>query len=241
VKRILLGALVATTAAVAIPSAANAATCTFNPAARSIDVRYSVGDSTVTLKPAALKLQYKDGAGLHDCLDATRNQTATQVNTDKVTVKPATGTGPQTQTTVIDETERSLRSLNTALQVFVLTGTNDLLKIDKGSRGDRVVLKEQTGGLAFGPLVDHNGDGDPEVRMTTGTSGSAVQVDGGAGDDTLDASAVKTYRAFLFGEGGNDTFFGGAQADVIDGGLGTLDQGHVNLSQDKVSGVEKLF
>lgn len=52
----------------------------------------------------------------------------------------------------------------------------------------------------------------------SGTTG--IRLEGGAGDNTFDASAVTSYPVWLRGFDGNDTLRGGSQADRLEGGNG---------------------
>lgn len=64
--------------------------------------------------------------------------------------------------------------------------------------------------------------GSPFADVVTLLSAGAEQVwqlDGGAGDDSLNASSA-TAEVTLLGGDGNDTLIGGAAADVLDGGTG---------------------
>jgi Ca2+-binding RTX toxin-like protein len=257
VKRIILGTLAATAAIVAIPSAANAATCTYDSTAHTMDVRYRATESSVTVKPTPGSITVSDGGVLSSCFDPANNKAATLTNTNKLTIKAATGTGAQSQRTVIDETGTAFADFNPALDLFVFTGTNDRLVLNKGSRNDTVRLMEQTGGLALGPMVDLDYNNEPDLRMTT--SGSVVEVHGGFGKDLVDALSAVTFRTEQFGEGnddvlvggqsadhlfgqdGNDTLFsdGDKAADVVDGGPQT-DRAKIDFAFDKVTSVESF-
>ena len=123
--------------------------------------------------------------------------------------------------------------------------------LKKGARNDNVRL---TDGL--GPELDLDYNFEPDVRITT--SNTSVEVDGGAGNDLIDASKVKFFRTDQLGEGGNDVLEGGAkndglfgtagddvifsagdapQVDVVQGGEGT-DRGKVDFGFDQFSSIE---
>jgi len=216
-RRILLGTLLGVAAVVSIPSAsASAATCAFDSTAHTMDVRYRANEGAVTVRASA-SLMYSDAGVLRSCLDPTTNRAATAANTSKLTIKGPSGAGPQTQMTTLDESAMPLADQNPALDVFVFTGTNDRLVVKKGVRNDSVHLMEQTG-LAVGPLIDLDYNGEPDVRMTTG--GSVVEVQGGAGTDFIDASSAHSYRTDQYGEDGADVLKGGTQPDNLFGALG---------------------
>jgi len=254
-RRILLGALLGVAAITSLPAAsATAATCTFDSAAHTMDVRYRASESNVTVKAVA-SLQFSDAGVLRPCLDPITNRAATSANTNRLTIKGPSGAGAQTQTTTIDETATTFGDQNPALDINVLTGTNDRLIVRKGIAKDSVHLMEQTEGVAFGPLIDLDYNGEADVRMTT--SGSVVEVHGGPSGDLIDAAAVRTYRTDLYGEdngdvlmggaqadnlfgaGGNDTLLaeGDGQADKVDGGADT-DKAKVDFGLDSFTGIE---
>ena len=249
-RKLILGALIGATAVVALPQAANAATCTYDGATKRMDVRYSAGESSVTIKPGNT-LQFSDGGLLRTCFDPATGKAATGSNTVKLVVKGVSGTGPQSQTTFLDETGASLIDLNRQLDMFVLTGTNDRLVIKKGARNDSVRLQD-----GLGPEVDLDYNNENDVHMTT--SDTTVEVDGGAGNDLVDASSVRFYNTDQLGEGGNDVLVGGAmkdalfgladadilfsdgdagQNDIVNGGEGS-DRGKVDFAFDQVFSIE---
>lgn len=254
-RKLLLGALAATAAIVSVPSAANAATCSYDSTAHTMDVRYRAAESSVTIKPTPGSITVSDGGVLSSCFDPTNNRAATLTNTNKLTIKAATGYGPQTQRTVLDETGTTFADFNPALDITVLTGTNDRLVLNKGSRNDNLRLMEQSGGLALGPLVDLDYNNEPDLRMTT--NDSVVEVHGGFGKDLVDALSAQTYRTeqfgegnddvlvggkfsdYLFGQDGNDTLFsdGDKSVDVLDGGPQT-DRAKVDFAFDKYTSIE---
>jgi Ca2+-binding RTX toxin-like protein len=217
-RRILLGALIGASALTAIPTAANAsATCTYDSAKRSMKVRYGVSDTAVTVRNGA-GLEFREGAsGFRNCFSTTGVR-ATAANTDAVTITGASGTGAARQVTTIDETAGDFSDSNPNLRFTVLTGTGgDRLVVREGSGNNFMILRNQTGSLAFGPAIDLDSDGDIDVRMTTGFD-SVVQVNGGGGNDILDAGPANVYQVVLLGESGNDTLRGGSKQDTLDGG-----------------------
>jgi Ca2+-binding RTX toxin-like protein len=251
-QKLILGGLLATAAIAAVPSAASAApaSCTFDSAARTMEVRYGAGQTAMTIKNGA-SILFQDGATLRPCFDATTGKAATAFNTNKLTIKAVSGTGAQTQMTTIDETAAGFPEQNPNLHLFVFTGTNDRLVIKDGAGKDNIRLQD-----SLGPLIDLNMDGKDDLTMTT--SNTTVDVDGGAGDDALDASGVHFYSTNLIGGDGNDFLFGGAKVDglfgtngndeifardglseTVAGGAGT-DTVHVDGS-DIRSGVETTF
>jgi len=251
-RKLILGALIGATAVVALPQAANAATCTYDGATKRMDVRYSAGESSVTIKPSNTLL-FSDGGLLRSCFDPATGKAATGANTVRLTVKAVSGTGPQTQKTILDETSASLIDQNRALDMFVLTGTNDRFVLKKGARNDSVRL---TDGL--GPEIDLDYNSENDVHMTT--SNTSVEVDGGAGNDLIDALGVRFYNTDQVGEAGNDVLVGGAkkdglfgsfgddvlfsdgdpgQVDIVQGGDGT-DRGKVDFSFDLFGQIERF-
>ncbi|RKQ91760.1 hypothetical protein C8N24_1588 [Solirubrobacter pauli] len=217
-RKLLVGALAATAAVAAIPSAANAATCNYSSASKQMEIRYRAGETALTVKPGGT-IQYTDGNSLLNCFDSTTGRAATPATTAKLLIKAPTGAGAAPQLTILDESTATFADFNRQLDIFVLTGTNDQLRLQRGPRKDLIHLMDQSGGLAIGPMIDLDFNGEPDVRMTT--NNSLVRVDAGGGDDAVDATGVVSYRTSLFGEGGNDFLFGTKQADVIDGGLNT--------------------
>jgi hypothetical protein len=249
-RKLILGALIGATAIVSLPSAANAATCTYDGATKRMDVRYRSGESSVTIKPGNT-LQFSDGGLLRTCFDPATGKAATGANTVRLTVKAVSGTGPQTQKTILDETSASLIDQNRALDMFVLTGTNDRFVLKKGARNDSVRLSD-----SLGPEIDLDYNLENDVHMTT--SNTSVEVDGGAGNDLIDASLVRFYNTDQIGEAGNDVLVGGAkkdglfgsfnddvlfsdgdpgQIDIVQGGDGT-DRGKVDFGFDQFSQIE---
>ncbi|MDA0163285.1 hypothetical protein OM076_23625 [Solirubrobacter ginsenosidimutans] len=221
-KRILLSALIGASAIAAIPSAANASTtCTFDSAKRKLEVRYGAGDTRVTVRNG-FGLEFRAGTtgAFQNCFSAT-GVMSSAANTDKVTIAAANSTAAALpQTTTIDESQGDFSSSNPKLQFFVLTGTGgDRLVVNETSSLDQVGVQNQTGGLAIGPAVDLDMDGDIDIRMTTGFD-SVVQVNGNGFSDLLDASKLTVAQAVLIGGDGNDTLKGGSKQDNLDGGIG---------------------
>jgi RTX calcium-binding nonapeptide repeat (4 copies) len=68
-------------------------------------------------------------------------------------------------------------------------------------------------------VIGEGGNDTFVVNDLTGTGVELVKFNGGAGDDTLDASASSTQIEALGGEG-NDTLDGGSANDSLDGGAG---------------------
>src|SRR4051794_13127369 len=214
-RKLILGALAGAAALAAVPSAANAATCSYDQTAHKMSVRYGASDTSVTVRDDT-GLRYSEAGGfLRNCVSPT-GVVASAGNTDTLEIRAASGTGANAQSTVIDETGGKFQASNRLLELHVLTGTNDRLTIREGSNRDSVSLADQTG-LGFGPAIDLNADGHVDVKMTT--DDSIVEVDGGGDNDTLDASAVLSYGTVLVGQTGNDVLIGGKKkADVLDGG-----------------------
>jgi hypothetical protein len=211
-SRILLGALAGVTALVAIPSAANAAaTCSYSPSTRTMTATYSAGDSALTVRNGQFLQISDNGVSFRNC------GAATAANTDSVVVRGPSGQGAAQQTTTIDERSGGdFAESNPKLHFTVLTGTNDRLVIREGGLPDAMHLMDQSG-LAQGPAIDLDYDGDIDIRMTTG-SDSIVQVNGGGGADFIDATSVRTYHTVQLGEAGNDGLLGGHLSDSFDGG-----------------------
>jgi hypothetical protein len=255
-RRIILGTLLGVAAVVSIPSAANAATCDYDSSARTMDVRYRAGEQAVTVANSNT-LQYSDGASMWSCYDLDTSKPATGGTVNKLTIRAASGTGAQAQKTTIDETHGEFTESNPNLQMYVFTGTNDHLVLNKGGGDNRVQVAEQSG-LALGPEVDLNYDGRPDLRMTT--SSSLVEVRAGSGRDLIDATRARTFPTWQYGGPGNDTLFGSQSpgdllegegeadslysfddnlGDVVRGGSGA-DKGMFDYPVDSVSGVETV-
>jgi hypothetical protein len=219
-RRILIGGLLSAAAIAAVPSAASAsATCSYDQASRTMNLRYAAADTNVTVTNGATLQFGKAGEPFRSCFSPT-GAAATAANTDAVVIKAASGTGAAKQTTTIDEHNGDFSSSNPRLHFTILTGTGgDRLIVRETSGLDQVKLLDQTGGLAIGPAVDLDSDGDIDIRMTSGFD-SVVEVDGGGSSDLLDASAATVFQAVLVGEAGNDTLKGGKKADGFSGGPG---------------------
>jgi Ca2+-binding RTX toxin-like protein len=219
-KRILLTALIGASAVAAIPSAANASTtCTFDSAKRKLEVRYGAGDTAVTVRNGfGLEFRAGTSGAFQNCFSAT-GVMASAANTDKVTIAAANSTAAALQqTTTIDESRGDFSASNPKLQFFVLTGTGaDRLVVNETSSLDQVGVQDQTGGLAIGPAVDLDMDGDIDIRMTSGFD-SVVQVNGNGFADLLDASKLTVAQVVLVGGDGNDTLKGGSKQDSLIGG-----------------------
>jgi Ca2+-binding RTX toxin-like protein len=215
-RRTLTAALLGAAALAALPSAASAsATCTYDQATRTMNVRYGATDTSLTMRNGATLLYSEGGGFLRSCFSSS-GVAATATNTDRVIIKAATGTGAAHQTTTIDESFGGFPESNPNLQFVVLTGTNDRLIIDETAGNDRVRLMEQTGSLALGPAVDLNYDGKTDLRMTT--NDSVVQVNADGGNDLVDATLAQTYQTVQLGADGNDVLVGGKKGDLLDGG-----------------------
>src|SRR3954463_6740032 len=103
-RKILLGALAGAAALAAIPSVASAsATCSYDQSTRAMTVRYGVSDTSVTLRNGST-LQYSEAGGFFRSCFSTAGVAATGANTDKLTIRGASGTGANAQNTIIDET-----------------------------------------------------------------------------------------------------------------------------------------
>ena len=216
-KRILLGALLGVTAIAAVPSAANAAaSCSYNPSTRTMDMRMAPGETNVTVVNGPTLKFGKAGDFLRSCISSNGVQ-ATAANTDSVIVRGPSGEGAAKQTTTIDETNGDFSDSNPKLHFTVLTGTNDRLVVKEGAGNNFVILRDQTGGLAIGPAVDLDSDSDIDIRMTSGFE-SVVEVDGGKGNDILDAGPASVFQVVLDGQAGNDTLRGGKKQDNLIGG-----------------------
>jgi Ca2+-binding RTX toxin-like protein len=218
-KRILLGALIGASALAAIPSAASAtATCNYDTAKRQMSVRYGAADTAVTVRNGS-GLEFREGSnGFRNCFSTTGVR-ATAANTDSVSISGATGTGAAVQNTTIDETNGDFSDSNPKLRFAVITGTGaDRLTIKEGSGNNFVTVRNQSTGLGFGPEIDLDSDGDADINKVG--FDNIVQINGGTGNDILDAGPNTTAQVVLLGEAGNDTLRGGIEQDNLDGGPG---------------------
>jgi Ca2+-binding RTX toxin-like protein len=217
-RRTVIAGLLGAAAIAAVPSAASAsANCSYDQATRTMNLRYGAADTNLLVTNGPT-LQYSQGGGFLFSCFSTSGVPATAANTDKVVIKAASGTGAAVQTTTIDEHNGRFLESNPKMQFFVFTGTGrDRLIVRETSGADRVRLLNQTGGLAIGPAVDLNYDGQVDVRMTTGFD-SIVQVNAGGGADLIDASTASVYQTVQLGEGGNDVLVGGKLGDNLNGG-----------------------
>jgi Ca2+-binding RTX toxin-like protein len=213
-SRLLLGALVGISAVAALPSAANASSsCVYSPSARTMTIQFGASDSALTVRNGGT-LEYRDAAGtFRSCFGG--GVFATGANTDRVSIK-ASANPKGFQSVTIDETNGDFSDTNPRLHFSVLTGTGfDRLTVKENAGASNVRLRQQTG-LGIGPAVDLDFDGDDDINMTT--TEAVVQIDGGNGNDFLDASNVSGYQVVLQGENGNDTLIGGKRGDTLDGG-----------------------
>lgn len=111
-------------------------------------------------------------------------------------------------------------------QPFVVTGTagRDLIIVREGDNGRlSVTVNGRTAHvqLAAGQTIDVFGLGGDDRIYVHGLARSAI-IDGGAGNDLIDASGVRrsTTALKLIGGDGNDLLLGGAGDDLIYGGAG---------------------
>jgi Ca2+-binding RTX toxin-like protein len=218
-RRILLGALIGASAIAAVPSAASAtATCNYDSAKRQMQVRYGAGDTAVTVRNGP-GLVFREGtSGFRNCFSTTGVR-ATAANTNSVSITAATGTGAAQQTTTIDETNGDFSDSNSKLRFGVVTGTGaDRLVVKEGSGNNFVTVRNQSSGLGFGPEIDLDSDGDADINKVG--FDNVVQINGGSGNDILDAGPNTTAQMVLLGEAGNDTLRGGSKQDNLDGGIG---------------------
>ncbi|MDA0173305.1 hypothetical protein OJ998_29650 [Solirubrobacter taibaiensis] len=234
-RRILLGALLGATAFAALPAAANAATCSFDSSTGAMDIRYRVGESSVRLiNEVAYK--YSDGGSLLLCIDAGTGIKARIDTTREISIRAAAGTAGLKQTTVLEDWTGDFADINPNLDISVLTGTDDRLVIVDGPFSANMRLMEQTGSLAFGPLIDLNADHKPDLRMTT--LNSVVEVRGGGRGDKIDATLAQSYNVELYGESGEDFLLGGQRSgDLLDGGsAGDTLYSHLDDKSDTIRG-----
>jgi hypothetical protein len=226
-KRILLGALAGVIAVVALPSAANAAaTCSYSSSTRTMTVTYGAGDSTLAIRNGQFLQISDNGVTFRNCGAPTFG------NTDKVVVKaPLNSAG--FQNTIIDETAGDFSDSNSKLRFTVLTGTGgDHLTIKETGTDDKMSLK--TGGLAVGPAIDLDMDGDTDIGMT---DAGVVEVFGNGGRDTLDARGAP-YTVFLHGGTNDDILIGGLRGgNWLEGGANNdLLSSNLNNLADVVDG-----
>jgi hypothetical protein len=212
--KLLLGALAGAITIAAVPSAAHAAaTCSYDAAKRTATIQYGATDSSVTVVNRGA-IQFSEAGGFMRSCGA-----ATTANTNKVSIK-ASANPLGFQNTIIDERNGDFSDSNPNLRFSVLTGSgsaHDRLTIRQGAGNDNIRLREQTG-LAFGPAVDLDFDGDDDITML-GTE-AVVEVFGGNDLDFLDASLASSYQVILHGEDGADDLFGGRKPDLLEGGAG---------------------
>lgn len=112
---------------------------------------------------------------------------------------------------------------------FDFGGTDDSITLDDEGIPDNGILRLSSVSSsetvhfsnAIGTVVIDAGDGDDSVTILPIDSGftAAIEVRGGSGNDTINASAAAT--AFLLnGNAGNDTVTGGAGNDILSGEAG---------------------
>lgn len=214
-RRIILGMLASAAALVAIPSAANAATCTYDPATAEMNVRYGPTDTAVTLANNG-DLQYSESGGfMRSCYSPT-GVAARAANTAKLTVKGFSGSGPQRQVTTFDERGGNIIDGNPNMDVFLFTGTGgDRVIFREGAGTDVITLTDSPG---IGPAADLDNNGTVDFSSSLGFD-SVVEVYGGGSGDLINAMNASTFQILAFGEGGVDTLLGTKKGgDTLDGG-----------------------
>lgn len=114
---------------------------------------------------------------------------------------------------------------------------HDALTINGSPANDSFTLSRANGGVSVAratggrPVLDleaiedvmvltGGGADRVVVKDMTGSGIETLTIDGGAGADRLDASAVTTLGVTLFGGTGNDTLLGGGGNDRLEGGAG---------------------
>jgi Ca2+-binding RTX toxin-like protein len=123
--------------------------------------------------------------------------------------------------------------------------TNPLISIEGGRGADTLRVRYPNGGAGlpsikfdggsgFDRVFVYGGDGDDIINLVQQGAFAAsipgnmimlanvesLTIWAGAGDDTVDASGLKTIRATIYGEAGDDHLVGGQASDTIYGGWG---------------------
>ena len=190
-----------------VPSAARAASCTFDPSTATVSV--SVGSDTTTLSVLSGNLM----------ADGSQCGSATVTNTDTIEVSATGGT------LVIDlsggpfapgQTQESSGQSEIEFTGNLGSGT---LRIDGSDGADTIAAG--TDGVNLN--ADENAD-DVDVTLTTV---SMMVVNGGSGNDKLiwdgqeGTGSISTISGAFDGGDGNDLLAGSAADDTIAGGPGT--------------------
>ncbi len=96
------------------------------------------------------------------------------------------------------------------------------------------VLEINVATIAATKAEFQTGDGDDVLTLLSTPAGLNIGADGGAGNDTIDASAL-TQSVVLVGSGGSDKLWGGSGNDALFGGAGD-DQLHGGAGDDRLIG-----
>jgi Ca2+-binding RTX toxin-like protein len=216
----------------------------------------AVGGAPMTLRNSNT-ITFRDGSGVNrSCFSPVTGAAATSFNTTKIRVR--TSSAAAFQDTVIDESNngRFVTAAGARMFIVVTTGTgNDHLDVRLGTGIDTANIS--SGGLSFGPSIDLDRNGTPDIAMTLA---GLVSVDGGAGSDLLDGTGALSFQLELKGGiDGNDTLRGGKLTDFLSGGPGIdrieskgdntrdfvdggadLDRAFVDFGRDSVVNVETV-
>lgn len=203
---LLLSGVVVGVAPLGATSAAAAVACTYTGGTRTAAITMAAGDSaTIVLSGTALDV------------NGAQCQTATVTNTDTVTVTGSTGS----ESVTLDLGGGAFTNGNGDIAFALSMGGN-------GPAGDSFTIDgaPTANNIVFGANgVDLTNDGSVDVT-TPGNTVENFAVNAGAGDDKVSgAGSTATGAAFgtalsLNGGAGNDTLTGGNGADTFVGGAG---------------------
>lgn len=130
----------------------------------------------------------------------------------------------------VDVTAASIETINISSDDTAVTASGIAHALDLNATSLKTVTVTGDAGVNFtgsdlGTALtsfDASGVTKGAVTLTTGALAAAASIKGGAGDDTLNASAVtsSTVAVTIDGGAGNDTLTGGAGNDTLTGGAG---------------------
>jgi hypothetical protein len=255
-RRLLVGAALATTALVAVPSLASASTCDVNSLGQ-FQIFDTSGNQTLVVKRSGQFIGFQDGelANMQFC-DGPRGF-ATVTNTSMIIVRGTTAQGggglkidqsfgalapgdfPESDG--LNEIEVLVDSSNTSGHKLVVTGTPgaDTIKVSSGGGvgmgndtdvdiRDRNATSIDVFGLAGGDFITGRGTFPSTAQKP---ADRALTLFGGSGSDTLVDGLAE--GDILSGEGDNDTLFeADARGDQFGGGAG-FDTATIDSSLDE--------
>jgi Ca2+-binding RTX toxin-like protein len=192
------------------------------------------GDNVFTVGGWTGKATLTGGLGT-DRVAATGKPTA--ATTFTLTDSSLKLTGAVSGTFVLAAMEQASLVGGAADDTFVVSGWTQVATVSGGGGTDKLVSVNDANFILTNNLLTRSTGGSFNLTNIT-----RVALTGGAGNNTLDASAFTVGNVTLVGGSGNDVLNGGSGSDRLDGGLGTdvIDGGlgiDVALNGETVTGV----